>query len=163
IAAQLERPTFMMMRKDHPLAQRKSIRLSECAQYPVVMPASETSMREVYDRIFAKLRIKPKATLVTTSYEMMRSAARVGLGLAVVNSYLPRREHAETNNVAFVPILDSAIKPQILACCVRHDHLLSVAATVLVERMSNAFRMLETKPNRQLRSRPPGKSRQSVK
>jgi len=143
VAARLWQRTCMMMRADHPLAKKSSVRLSDYAQYPIVLPTENTSMRDLYDRVLPKLRVTPHVTLVTSSYEMLRSAARVGLGLAIVNEYLVSARDATAKDVVFVPIADPNIRPQELTCCVRAGRHLSVAATVFIERMREAFREFE--------------------
>jgi len=143
VATRLWQRTCMMMRADHPLARKASVRLSDYAQYPIALPAENTSMRELYDRILAKLRVAPRVTLVTSSYEMLRSAARVGLELAIVNEYLVSARDTTAKDVVFVPIVDPNIKPQELTCCVRTGRHLSVAATVFIERLKESFREFE--------------------
>ncbi len=144
VIASLERNRFLMMRSDHPLAARRWVRLADIAPYPIVMPDySIMGAREVYDRIFAKLRGKPDVVLTTSSYEMLRSATRVGLGVAIVNDYLMPLGESREPGVAFVRIRDSAVKPQRLWCGVRRGRKLSVAALTFVDRMRAEFQAIQ--------------------
>ena len=146
VMASLERTRYLMMRADHPLAARSWVRLADIAQYPVILPDyGIIGARDVYDRVFSKLRVKPKVVLTTTSYELIRSAAQVGLGLAIVNEYLaPLRDEREPG-VAFVRIRDSVVKPQRLWCGVRRGRKLSVAALAFVERIKAEFHAIQRK------------------
>ncbi len=141
IAAQIHKPNCIMVRTDHPLAKRSSIRLAECAPYPLVMPEYGTLARELYDEMLAKASIDPDWIITTTSYEMLRSAARAGLGVAIVSDYLV--SSTKSSDVALVPIRDCP--PAILACCTRTGRNLSVAATAFIERLRERFAALGRK------------------
>lgn len=42
-------PVAMIARPDHPLADRRHVTLAELATYPLALPASETSLRQMFD------------------------------------------------------------------------------------------------------------------
>lgn len=140
VAAELEKRTVVMVRAGHPLAKRASVRLADLQQYPLVMPEYGTRTRELYDEMLARVRPGVPPIVTTTSYEMLRSAARVGLGVALVSEYLVERE--KSGDVAFVPVRDPAAKPARLACCTRNGRQLSVAAQAFIERLRERFRDL---------------------
>lgn len=140
-AAQIEKRTCIMVRADHPLAKRSSVRLADCAQYPLVMAEYGTRTREMYDEMLARISVNPPPIVTTTSYEMLRSAARVGLGVAIVSEYLVPRDE-DSADVAFIPVRDVAAKPAVLACCTRTGRQLSIAALAFIERLRERFRAL---------------------
>ena len=127
-----------MVRADHPLAKRSSIRLAECAPYALVMPEYGTRAREVYDEILGKAGINPRSVVSTTSYAMLRGLANAGLGAAIVSDYLVRPNRSP--NVVFVPIRE--FPPQVVACCTRVGRDLSVVATEFVDRLRQVFASL---------------------
>jgi DNA-binding transcriptional LysR family regulator len=137
VHARIEQRICVMVRADHPLAKRSSVRLSDLADYPLIVPDHGTAMRALHDRIAAKLRPRPKSILTSTSYEMLRSAARMGLGIAIVNDYLVSDEGRK--EAAYVPIRDAAVRTSVLACCTRGERRLSVAAMILLEKMKDAL------------------------
>jgi DNA-binding transcriptional LysR family regulator len=140
VMASLERERYVMMRADHPLARRRWVRLSDIARYPLIMPDYNIiGARDVYDRIFAKLRVKPNVVLTTTSYNLLRSAAQVGLGIAVVNEYLDPLREDRGPDIAFVRIRDPVIRPQKLWCAIRRGRKLSVAALAFVDQIKAEF------------------------
>jgi DNA-binding transcriptional LysR family regulator len=143
IAAQVLQPNCVMVRTDHPLAKRSSIRLAECAPYPLVMPEYGTRARELYDAMLANAAVEPSWIVTTTSYEMLRSMARVGLGAAIVSGYLTGNKPADA---VLVPLRDCP--PAILACCTRTGRNLSVAATAFVERLREEFVKLGSRGKR---------------
>lgn len=138
VVAQVQKPTCIMVRADHPLAKRSSIRLAECAPYPLVMPEYGTRARELYDEILGRAAINPSSIVSTTSYVMLRSLASAGLGAAIVSDYLVRPNRSP--NVAFIPIRDCP--PMVVACCTRSGRELSVAATAFLEQLQKLFSSL---------------------
>jgi DNA-binding transcriptional LysR family regulator len=138
LAAKFPMRAYVMVRKDHPLAKRGSVRLADCAEYPIVMPEVDTSVRGFYEEMFARSKIRPSSIITTNSYEMLRSAASVGLGVAIVNRYVT--DHGTPRGVAFIPIRDPIVPAQVLACCVHGGRRLSVAAITFLERLKSALR-----------------------
>jgi DNA-binding transcriptional LysR family regulator len=146
VMASLDRERYVMMRADHPLAKRRWVRLTDIASYPLIMPDHGIiGAREIYDRIFAKLRVKPQTILTTSSYNLLRSAAQVGLGIAIVNEYLDPLRADRDPDVAFVRIRDSVVKPQKLWCAIRRGRKLSVAAMAFVDRIKTEFQAIQRK------------------
>ena len=135
VAAPAQKPTCLMVRADHPLAKRSSIKLAECAPYPLVMPEYGTRPRELYDEMLGKAHIEPSWIVTTNSYEMLRAVARAGLGAAIVSDYLVSRDRAR--DIVLVPIRDCP--PAVVACCTRSGRELSVAASAFIERVRGLF------------------------
>lgn len=62
--------------RDHPLAGRKSIRLSECAGYSFVLPDVSLSLREKLDRSLERLKFTPRHIVTTNSIRLMKMLVR---------------------------------------------------------------------------------------
>lgn len=135
VVMELRRPNCVMIRSDHPLAKKKSVRLRDCEPYALVMPEYGTRARELYDAILAREHIEPKWNASTTSYEMLRSLARAGLGAAIVSDYLIA--NSNPSDVLLIPIRDCP--PAILAGCTRAGRKLSVAATAFIDELCNVL------------------------
>lgn len=146
VIASYQRDRYLMVKSDHPLAGRRSVRLADIAPYPIIMPDHGMGTREAYDRVFGKLRVKPNVVLTTTSYELLRSAARVGVGVAIVNDYLVPLHQTRGADVAFIRIRGPVVRPQTLWCCVRRGRKLSVAALAFLDRIKAEFQALQRKP-----------------
>lgn len=143
VVASLDRDRYLMVKADHPLAGRRWVRLSDIAEYPVIVPEHGMGTREAYDRAFARLRTKPNAVLTTTSYEMLRSAARVGIGVAIVNDYLVPLHDGRHSDVALIRIRDPIVKPQRLWCGVRRGRKLSAAARTFADLVKAEFHAIQ--------------------
>ncbi len=81
-----------MVPRKHPLAQRSWVRLTDCAAYDLVLPDTSLALRATLDQMFARVDMKPRAVLTTNSYELMRSAASAGVGIAILTQYLFGRD-----------------------------------------------------------------------
>ncbi|MBL0422651.1 LysR family transcriptional regulator [Ramlibacter sp. AW1] len=108
-------PTTVLMSRNHPLAGRPFVKLSDCAEYGLAMPDESISAKQVYDEMFARARIKPRTVLVSNSYELLRSVAMTGLAITIVNAR--PGESAEGPNYRYVPLKDPRVRPQRLALC----------------------------------------------
>lgn len=131
ILAKRDVGSCVMVPRRHPLARRSWVRLTDCAAYELVMPDASLALRATLDQMFASVGMKPRAVLTTNSYELMRSAASAGLGIAILTQYLFDRD-PDHPDAAFVPIRDPRINPQVLVCCTRAGRHLSAASLSLV-------------------------------
>jgi len=130
----------VMVPRDHPLAKRRSVRLSECAAYDLVMPDASLSLRASLDEMFSRAEVKPRVVLTTNSYEIMRSAAETGIGIAILTQHL-FRHGSGSSSAAYVPIREPLIGPQLLACCARTGRRLSAASLSMISEIDKALRL----------------------
>lgn len=128
----------VMVPRAHPLAKRRSIRLSECAEYDLVMPDASLALRATLDQMFARAGIKPRVVLTTNSYEIMRSATEAGVGIAILTQHLFHHAQAR-KGAAFVPIREALIGPQVLVCCARKGRHLSGATLAMIAQIESAL------------------------
>ncbi len=68
----LEQQLVAVMAKDHPLAARKTLRLSDCAAYPVAMPERSIGGRQLLEDVFARTGLTFKIAVESNSFEMLR-------------------------------------------------------------------------------------------
>jgi DNA-binding transcriptional LysR family regulator len=68
----LEQQLVAVMAKDHPLAARKTLRLSDCAAYPVAMPERAIGGRQLLEEVFARTGLAFKIVAESNSFEMLR-------------------------------------------------------------------------------------------
>jgi DNA-binding transcriptional LysR family regulator len=130
--ARREIGSSVMMNRQHPLAARASLRLSDCEPYDMVMPDASLAMRQTLDEMFASVGMRPRASLTTNSYDLLRQAACAGVGIAVLTQDLWGRESSPPDAV-FIPLEDSRIAPQVIVCWTRAQRQLSVASLALID------------------------------
>lgn len=127
----------VMVRRTHPLAAKQSVRLRECASYELVMPDESLALRGTLDRMFAQAGISPRVVLTTNSYEVMRTAAEEGVGIAILTQRLLNAP-LKRSPAVFVPLVDTDMQPQLIACCVRTGRSLSAASRAMIAEFEKA-------------------------
>ena len=132
--------TRVLVSEDHPLATKAHVRLSDCADYGIAYPDVRIGGK-VYDEMFAKAGIKPRKTLVSNSYDLLRSVAREGLALAIVNARVG--EALRGPGYCYVPIKDPNVKPQHLTLCIFDGHNPSPLTAIFIEQLKEEFDLLE--------------------
>lgn len=80
------------VRASHPLARRRSVRLADLAQAPLILPPPGRSHREFIGRAIARLGVEVSPPIEADGWPLMIKFASLGLGVAVVNELceLPR-------------------------------------------------------------------------
>lgn len=139
---ELELATQLLVANDHPLASRESVRLSDMADYGLALPDRSLSAKLSYDEMFARAKIKPRVTLVSNSYELLRTVSMEGLSMAIVNER-PSIRKASSAGYRYIPIRDSKVKPQRLTVCMREGRNLPVATLTFIEFLTKELALLE--------------------
>jgi DNA-binding transcriptional LysR family regulator len=129
VLAQARQCTCAVVAPDHPLAGRASVRLKDCLQYPIVLPAPELSGRSVLDELLDKASHRPQPALVSDSFEMMRAFARQA---QAVSFQIEIGAGPETGCVA-VPLDERAIPAGRLVLASLRGRVLPVAAALFSE------------------------------
>jgi DNA-binding transcriptional LysR family regulator len=99
---------------NHPLAARQSVNLTSCANYPLILPEPDMSIRPDLDRAFASLKGEIDVALETNSIELIKRAASAGVGVAFL-THLPVRVECERGELVYLPIRDKLLHPQWLS------------------------------------------------
>lgn len=128
----------VMLRRNHPLATRRALRLRDCMQYDLVMPDESLALRATLDKMFSQAGVAPRVVLMTNSYEVMRSAAEAGIGIAILTQQV-FASSAKASGVVYIPLRDSSITPQLLACCTRRGRMLSAASAAMMGSIANVL------------------------
>lgn len=99
---------------NHPLAARQSVNLTSCANYSLILPEPDMSIRPDLDRAFASLKGEIDVALETNSIELIKRAASAGVGVAFL-THLPVRSECERGELVYLPIRDKLLHPQWLS------------------------------------------------
>jgi DNA-binding transcriptional LysR family regulator len=68
----LEQRLVAVMSADHPLAERSSVRLRDCAAYPVALPERSIGGRQLLEEVLARSKITFQIAAQSNSFEMLR-------------------------------------------------------------------------------------------
>jgi DNA-binding transcriptional LysR family regulator len=125
----------------HKLAAMPRVRLSDCVDYPMILPSRSMTMRRRLDDAFARASITINAAIETNEIEMIKRFAALDRGVAFLNAVNVDVERRR-GELAFVPIQDSALPPQFLTLFHREKTPLSLLASLFTEELKAALSKL---------------------
>jgi len=130
--------TCVLTPRGHPLSGKRLVSLSECAEYPLILPDETQYLRGILDQMFHEVGVKPAPFIATNSYALMRDLVDDGLGIAI-QTHMEGFSTRRYPNVAYVPLRESMARYSILACCVANSRRLPITANLFVERLVAAL------------------------
>ncbi|MDY7218837.1 LysR family transcriptional regulator [Denitrificimonas sp. JX-1] len=116
---------------DHPLAQRKHIRLVDLCAYPAVFPGSHTFTRKIALQLFDQAGLTPEISMSTNYMETIKMMVSIGLAWSV----LPHSMLDES--VVRLPISDASLSRD-LGYIVHTERTLSNAAQAFMQMLNHA-------------------------
>lgn len=122
----------------HPLALQTSARLTECAGYPLILPAPSLSIRAMIDDAFARQSIQVTPAVEATSVVLIQRLVATGAGVALLNPLDVMEERAR-GSVIFVPLRDADVRLQTLRLVARSRSTLSPAAVLMAEAVARTL------------------------
>lgn len=79
----------------HPLARRRTLRVSDLSQLRFILYERKTVMRQLIDNFFAELGVQPQLTMVMENIEAIKSLIGAGLGASVLPVHAIGNEAAD--------------------------------------------------------------------
>ncbi|HGJ5884205.1 HTH-type transcriptional regulator CysB [Arsenophonus sp.] len=76
----------VVVKADHPLADKKNITISELAQYPIVTYTHGFTGRSELDEAFYKVGLQAKIIFTATDADVIKTYVRLGLGIGIIAS-----------------------------------------------------------------------------
>jgi DNA-binding transcriptional LysR family regulator len=131
-------PTYIIVAPNHPLASRPSVSLSDCVGYGVGLLDATSPMKQVYDTMFSRAKLRPQQLISSNSYSLLRNVAAAGMCFSFVNEHMSNPPQAN-GNYCYVPVRDNRVKPARFVVCVRRGRNLPVAATAFIDRLIEAL------------------------
>jgi DNA-binding transcriptional LysR family regulator len=128
----LAAPPGLIVARGHPLAEKRSVRLSDCARFTFVIPDRSLGLRNVVDAALKRSGIEPLAWVATNSTSLMKALARDGGHVAML-SYLDVFAEVESGELCFLRIEDMRLPAEELWLCIAKDRPLSPQAGLLAE------------------------------
>ncbi|WP_329886012.1 LysR family transcriptional regulator [Pseudoramibacter faecis] len=101
--------------RDHPLAGRKSITLSEAADYPFLLFSPESRHYQVFQKIMARNHLHPTIAHQNRDITVLHQMAAEHLGIAFLAEIDPLTR--ANGRLTYIPIADSDI-PELTICAV---------------------------------------------
>ena len=85
-------PLAAVCAPDHPLAERRRVRIEQLAEYPAILPASSTYTRQIAEKAFHELGLELRSSLSTNYLETIKMLVSVGLGWSVLPQTMVDRQ-----------------------------------------------------------------------
>lgn len=126
------------VRPGHPLSGLSTVSLSACLDFPMILAGSTLTLRHVLDNAFARAGSKPTPVLETNAIELIKRAAALDMGVAILNS-VDVAEERRRGEIAFIPLSDRHIAPQLLKIVYRAKGGLDPLANLVTEEIRSTF------------------------
>lgn len=120
----------------HPLAERSSLRIADCADYPLILADRTTAIRPYIDRAFERVGYTPYAPVETNSIDMMRILAIMGDGVTFLTPFDIEHEMA-LGRLTYVPVHEFTERPQALQL-IGTDRHPTALASIFAEHVKSA-------------------------
>ena len=118
--AERKLPVGAVVTPDHPLAEREEVQLSDCAQYPLILPDRSWPLRQLLDREIRRAGMKPHVKTSSNSVEFLRSMLDLHQGIGFQTAVGVETE-IEQGLLAHIPLYNPDAITQTLAVCARDD------------------------------------------
>ncbi len=115
----------------HPLADKTSLRISDCIAYPIIIADKSTVIRPYLNDVFAKALVTVHPVIETNSIEVMRHAAMVDQGLTFLTPFDIEFDQ-RAGRLIYIPVRELAQQTQQLML-IGHDRGTSAIGSVLAE------------------------------
>ena len=136
--ADMAQPLHVMMRPDHALASRKTLRLADCEAYPVALGDASFGSRRLLDAHVARSRIRLRTVAESGSVETIKAFARHGDALCFQFEAGTRRDTA-LGELVSVPLTDAGLAGSRLQLVARAGRSLPIAALTFAEALKGAL------------------------
>jgi DNA-binding transcriptional LysR family regulator len=140
-------PLMAMVAAGHPLAQEKSVTLSQCAQYNMLLQLDTEPIRSLIEVELSALERLGRAVVRSNNLMMLKPLVLAGLGVAFYTPLGFAREIADGTIVA-VALEGTRLGGIRMGLLVPRRRKLSVAAEAMIEMMGEELRSLEIGPRK---------------
>lgn len=138
VLAQVRQPLCALLRPDHPLARRASLKFSDCLRHPIALGSETFGSRRLIDQFVAAQSIKLNPLLVSNSVENLKAYTRRTGAISFQFKAGTVRDVALGELVA-VPLVDPLLATGKLVLGVRRGRFLAIAAQTFAASLRQAL------------------------
>jgi DNA-binding transcriptional LysR family regulator len=134
----------IVVARGHPLANRKSIQLADCARHSFVLPDASLTSRSILEKALRRAGLHPAAMVTTNSIEVMKTLVREHRQIALLA--LPDI-HSDLLDGEFVhiPFADRHVRGSSLSLIAHRHARLSPAAAMVADHLKDQLQRLPGK------------------
>lgn len=131
-------PLMAMMSSDHPLADKESVTLTDCAKYDLLLHLDNEAIRSLIDVELSVFERTGRAFVTSNNLILLRSMVLMGAGIAF---YTPigMIDEIRAGSIVGVPLKGSRLDALRLGILVPRRRKLTHAAEAMVDQLSNAL------------------------
>lgn len=133
----------VVMPAGHPLSSKTALTLSELHQERHIMPGEALVVHERVAALYRRQGVAPDNLIACNDIRLIRSLIAQGAGVSVL-SLLDVLTEVQEQQLAFVPLKNSVMRPLTLALCTAPSRQLSRAAQRVIQRMTAVIESMNT-------------------
>jgi DNA-binding transcriptional LysR family regulator len=130
--------TCVTVHKDHPLAKRPSVRVSDLVDETFILPSADSTTRQIFNTLFARVAVKPVSNVTTNSFEFIGLMVARGMGIGCQVSLFTGRDPARPDLV-YVPVRDAEVQSASLGCCIAAEGPPNMATSVCLKELCSSL------------------------
>lgn len=132
VFASARQPLYAMMRRDHPLARRGRLRLTDCQPYPLALGHSSFGGRHLLDKAALRNRMTLNVALESNTIRSLKAYA-MRTDAICFQFEIGAREEVRSGEMAALPLIDPELDNGKLVFASRKGRALSLATRSFVE------------------------------
>lgn len=126
----------------HPLTTRRTLRLADCAEFPMAIADASMTIRPAVELAFTRANVPLHPTIETNSIDFMKKIARSGQAITFLNP-IDVSEEVKAGEIRHLPLQEFDSHPIALKLVVRARGGLEAFPSFVVEEMRKALPTLE--------------------
>ncbi len=132
VISRLHQPLCAMVRPDHPLAGRTSLRLAECQPFAVALGDHSFGSRRLLDAVMARSRIVMRPLIEASTVQLLKEFTRQ-TGAISFQFEIGTLQEKRRGELVSIPLVDAALGRSELVLAVREGRRLPSATLSFVE------------------------------
>lgn len=141
--AAFDQQLVAVMHRSHPLAGRPSVRIRDCADYPLVLPNRDIAGRQLLERFLVRSSVKLRPVVESNSFEFMRGCLYHN---HTISFQIAMGAVSEGGELVALPIEDRHFPHGRLVLASLRGRQLPVIAHAFAEHLKEALRAMDMKP-----------------
>ncbi|KLN54928.1 LysR family transcriptional regulator [Variovorax paradoxus] len=141
VISAIAQPLCAMLRPDHPLAKRATLRLADCQKYTVALGDRSFGSRRLLDDVMARSRIALQVALEASTVQTLKEFTRQ-TGAISFQFQIGTLNEVRRGELVSIPLSDRALAHSQLVLAARAGRMLPIATLSFMETLVNRLAAL---------------------
>lgn len=142
VVSAIPQPLCVMLRPDHPLAGRATLRLADCQKYPVALGDESFGSRRLLDEALARARMTLNVVLEASSVQPLKEFT-LQTGALSFQYQVGTLNEVRRGTLVSIPLSDRALSAGQLMLAVREGRTLPIATLSFMEALVSQLATLQ--------------------